>query len=74
MKPHILSSTRLGLPLATAIAGMLALHSASAETYYWDKTDPIEAAGFGSAGGTWGVDAFWSLSSAGTDATGFDIP
>jgi autotransporter-associated beta strand protein len=34
-----------------------------AETYYWD-TNGITS-GFGTAGGTWGTDAFWSTNSAG---------
>ncbi|HPS21158.1 MAG TPA: autotransporter domain-containing protein [Candidatus Omnitrophota bacterium] len=36
-------------------------------TYYWDTNGAT--AGFGSSSGTWGTDAYWSTSSAGTDAT-----
>jgi autotransporter-associated beta strand protein len=70
MKPRILSTARLSLPLATAIAALLAAQSASASTFYWDNN--ATAAGFGSAGGTWaqnstsgGTSARWK-----TDATG----
>jgi autotransporter-associated beta strand protein len=53
---------------------LFASPAAQADTYYWDNTFPIEAAGFGIAGGTWGTDALWSLSSAGTDTSGIAGP
>ena len=62
--------------LWAAVAGLvLALAgSAQAATYYWDKTSPMSTAGFGTAGSTWGTDAYWSASNAGTDATGITSP
>ena len=54
--------------VAVGVAGLAG--TAQAVTYYWDATSPIETAGFGTASGTWGTDANWSASNAGTDATG----
>ncbi len=55
--------------IAAVMCGGLA-RLASATTYYWDNTSPIETTGFGTAGGTWGTDAKWSTSSAGTATSG----
>jgi autotransporter-associated beta strand protein len=69
MKPRILSTARLSIPLASAIAALLAVESVSATTYYWDNNGAT--AGFGSATGTWAApttgDATqgWSTSSTG---------
>lgn len=41
--------------------------AASAATNYWDTNGAAE--GFGTAGGTWGVEPFWS-----SDATGLSAP
>ena len=41
--------------------------AATAATNYWDTNGTVE--GFGTASGTWGVDAFWS-----GDATGLSVP
>lgn len=49
---------------------MILCGTAQATTYYWDNTSPIESNGFGTAGGTWGVDAFWSTSNQGTTTPG----
>ena len=56
---------RLGLFLA--VAGLLTTGTATAATNYWDTNGATE--GFGTASGTWGVDAFWS-----GDATGLTLP
>jgi len=42
--------------------------AARAATNYWDTNG--DTAGFGSAGGTWGVDAYWSADAAGASAPG----
>ncbi len=62
------------LLLSSITLALFASSIAQADTYYWDNTSPIEDAGFGTAGGTWGSDAFWSASSAGTDLTGIVSP
>lgn len=49
-------------------SALLASQSLHAVTYYWDNTSPLDATGFGAAGGTWGTDAKWSASSTGTDS------
>lgn len=43
---------------------------AYAGSLYWDTNGITAGAGGSSPGGTWGVDSFWSTSSAGTVATG----
>ena len=66
MKPRrILSVARLSFPLASALAALfnLAAPSASAATYYWDSDGTV--AGFGSTTGTWGTNAFWTLTATG---------
>jgi autotransporter-associated beta strand protein len=70
MKPKFRNS----LFLSTITLALFATSAAQADTYYWDNTSPIEDAGFGSASGTWGTDAFWSASSVGTDSTGIVGP
>ena len=45
---------RLGLFLA--VAGLLTTGTATAATNYWDTNGATE--GFGTASGTWGVNAF----------------
>ena len=77
MKLRILSVDRLSLPLASALAALLAATPASAATYYWDNAPGV--AGFGSALGTWAVPTDpalnsplgtgWSTSSTGAAAT-----
>ncbi len=61
------STARLSLPLATAIAALLAPQSAQAVDYWWDSNSTT--GGFGSTTGTWGTSTFWSTNSAGTSAT-----
>lgn len=58
------------LIIATVAANVCWSMATQAATYYWDNTTPIEASGFGTAGGTWGTDALWSISNAGTANTG----
>ena len=50
--------------IAVAVLALAAVQSARAATYYWDTNDTT--AGFGTAGGTWGTNAYWSTSNAGT--------
>ncbi len=54
----------LGLSVA-CLAG-----TASAATQYWDTNGPTAGAGGSTPTGTWGIDNYWSTSSAGTAATG----
>ena len=73
MKLRLLSTARLSFLLASAIAALLAVQSASATTYYWD-TDG-STIGFGTAGGTWaaptpGPTAGWTTDSTGATALG----
>jgi autotransporter-associated beta strand protein len=70
MKPRILNTFRLSLPLAAAIAALLAARSANAATYYWDNN--TTTAGYGTASGTWTAPtvAQWSTSSTGVFAPG----
>lgn len=63
-------NSRVPFALTSAIAAMLASRAAQADTYYSDNTSPIETAGFGTAGSTWGSSAFWSTSNAGTTTPG----
>ncbi len=63
MTARILSLARLSLPLASAIAALLA-PQAQATDYWWDSDGTT--AGFGNTTGTWGNSAFWSTSNAGT--------
>ena len=60
-------ATRCVLQAALIVAFAVTSHPALAATYYWDTTSPIEAAGFGTATGTWGANSSWSTSSAGTN-------
>lgn len=55
--------------LLLASSMLAATHTVQADLY-WDTngTDP----GFGAAGGTWGVDAFWNTDATGGDAGLFD--
>lgn len=46
---------------------MVGLSPASGDTNYWDNNG--NAAGFGTAGGTWGIDSKWSA-----DSTGASVP
>ena len=73
-KYRLLRNSRIPFTLVSAIAAMLATQSAHAGTYYWDVTSPIETAGFGTAGGTWGTDLYWSTSNAGTSTLGILSP
>ena len=67
MKPRQLFAFR-SLPFPVLIlAGTIVSQSAQAATYYWDNNGTI--AGFGTAGSTWGTDAFWT-----TDASGVASP
>jgi autotransporter-associated beta strand protein len=69
MKSRIISSARLSFPLASAIAALLAAHSASATTFYWDTNGATTANT--AATGTWmaGSAANWSTAAAGNVAT-----
>ena len=67
------SSRFFSLSLLAAAVALLG-GKAHATTYYWDCTSPIEAAGFGTAGGTWRTDLLWSTSSAGTITPGIKSP
>lgn len=78
MKTRILNTARLSLPLASAIAALLAAPTASAATYYyWDNNGAT--AGFGTAAGTWAAPTIgddtqgWSTSNAGTAVPGASI-
>lgn len=77
MKTRILNTARLSLPLASAIAALLAAPTASAATYYWDNNGAT--AGFGTAAGTWAAPTIgddsqgWSTSNVGTAAPGASI-
>jgi autotransporter-associated beta strand protein len=73
MKPRILSTARLAVPLATAIAALLAVQSASATNYYWDVNGTT--AGFSTVVGAWnGTNAFWGPNSSGTGGTYIAAP
>lgn len=67
MKKNPLSGL-LSQTAIVAIAGFTAIHSAQSATLYWDGNGATPGAGV-TPTGTWGVDPFWSTSSAGTDAT-----
>ncbi len=74
MKPRPLTPARIALPLASAVAALLATHSATAQTTrYWDNNGTTT--GFGSAGGTWTAPTIsqWSTSSVGTATPGASI-
>ena len=62
--------------LAGSIAGLLLLaalpQAAHAATYYWDNNSIT--AGFGTAGGTWGTDAFWSTDDSGANSPAVTSP
>lgn len=73
-KPNFRVYSRVHFAFISAIAAMLVTQAAYADTYYWDATDPIQNAGFGTAAGTWGTDLFWSNSNAGTSTTGILSP
>jgi autotransporter-associated beta strand protein len=68
MKTRILNTARLSLPLASALAALLAAPAASAATYYWD-TDGTTA-GYGSTAGTWGTSPFWTETATGDSPHG----
>lgn len=53
--------------IITAAAVLAGAFAARGTNYYWDNNDG--SAGFGSAGGIWGVDSLW-----GTDFTGTSLP
>ena len=63
MKTNRPSTTRLALPLAAALAARIAASTAIAATYYWDANSTT--AGFGTAAGTWGTEAFWTVTATG---------
>lgn len=63
--------TRLLFLLGVATFATL---SVSAQTLYWDTNGITAGAGGTTPAGIWGVDAFWSTSSAGTVATGAWTP
>ena len=63
MKPRRLSAARLSFPLASAIAALLTAQSASAQNHYWDSDGTV--AGYGTTTGTWGTNAFWTLTATG---------
>ena len=57
MKPRILSTARLSIPLAIAIAALLGVSGVRAANYYWDS-DGGATAGLGNTGSlTWGSSA-----------------
>lgn len=59
------STTRLALPLASAITALLTAQSALATTYYWDVNG--NTAGFSTVVGTWNTsNAYWGTSSTGS--------
>jgi len=65
--PRSETSPKAGLFLcALAVLALVAVQPAQAATYYWDTNDTT--AGFGTAGGTWGTNVYWSTSNAGTVA------
>jgi fibronectin-binding autotransporter adhesin len=69
MKPRrILSSLRLSLPLASAIAALLAAQPAFALNYFWDNNGTT--AGFGSAAGTWAAPTTGSATQGWSQNTG----
>jgi autotransporter-associated beta strand protein len=69
MKPRLLSTARLSLPLATALAALLAQHSLHAASYYWDTNTNTTGAG-ATPTGTWASSGTtWSTSSTGTSTT-----
>ena len=72
-KDSAFRSCRMRTLLVAAVAHFLG-GNAHATSYYWDCTTPIESAGFGTAGGTWGTDLRWSGSNAGTSTTGIQSP
>ena len=57
------STTRLALPLASAITALFAAQSAHATNYYWDPG--TAANGFSTVVGAWNTGSFWN-----TDSTG----
>ena len=75
LKTQTLSASRGRTRAVGTLALMLLAggQPAQALNYYWDTTSPIETAGFGTAGGTWGTDALWSDSNAGTATWGRSI-
>ena len=67
MKFHAFPAARISLPLASALAALLAAPLANAAVYYWDSDSTT--AGFGNVAGTWGTSAFWNTLADGTGAT-----
>ena len=68
MKQHrILATARLSFPLASALAALfahLAAPTAQATTYYWDTDSTTN--GFGNTAGTWGTNAYWTVTADGS--------
>lgn len=65
----------LKLVLAALTVAWLTQTTGRAQTTnYWDNTSPIEADGFGAAGGIWGTDAKWSPDATGNSTAGIVIP
>ena len=70
MKTRILSSTRLSLPLAAALAALFANQSAIAALYFWDTDAANPGAGGATPIGTWeSSGTTWS-----PDSTGSVVP
>jgi len=67
MKPRILTTARLSLPLASAIAALLAAPVARATSYYWDANGALTTAV--APTGIWGTSSFWTTDSLGASAT-----
>lgn len=59
---------RIGALTGLAFMTCLGVHSLQAADYYWDSNGTTAGAGTNPTG-TWGTDAYWSTSSAGTAAT-----
>ncbi|MDD2600122.1 MAG: hypothetical protein PHO37_13000, partial [Kiritimatiellae bacterium] len=55
------------MTLIAAVAAFAATFAAYGTTNYWDNNS--DTAGFGTAGGTWGLDSNWS-----GDSTGASVP
>lgn len=65
MNTPFLLSVRASL---VALAGVFAMTSAHSAVLYWDSNGATAGAGLDPSG-TWGTDAYWSTSQAGTNAT-----
>ena len=67
MKPRRLTTARLSVPLAFAIAALLAAPVARATSYYWDANGALTTAV--APTGIWGTSSFWTTDSLGASAT-----